>query len=841
MRAPPLRLFLISIFALRDRARQLFRRTPALVLIGVVWLYAQTTTAGEGATMRKTDMPRRAIARMMPNDAQFPEQWALHNTGQSGSMTNRDVYAEKAWDITRGDSSVVIAVLDDGFEMTHPDLAANFFINPLEYGGGKQTNGVDDDGNGRIDDWRGWDFYNNDNDPSPVVATDSHGAQSAGLVAAVADNGEGVAGLAHGCRILPVRVVSNNRAVSSSAWNDAIRYAARFADVISIGVSMDTNDVSDALRYAVTDGRDGLGCVVCAALGNDGVFRRYSNEANAAPEVISVSGTSNYDRRSYFADYGPALGMMAPAGGGNISVFTTDRTGGLGYSTNDYAGMKGTSVAAPLAASAAALVISEHPSWTALDVRQVLEASCDKIDAAARPYNGRGWNAQYGFGRLNAWAALTTPQQPRDKHEPDNTTNAAAGIEDGELQYRSIEPGTDVDWVCVPVSNQVDLRLTIVGVTNIHLGLYSNGASIAEAAPAPYSILTVSNLNAGTYYARIASYSGAAVSNYGMHLAFLNTTDAYEGDNSTNTAQTIAPREMQYRSLYPAGDADWAKFALGTNATVYITTMGEWGGDTLLWLMDSATNVLAYNDDANTNTRYSRISAQLTAGAYYIRLEEYSGIVLPAYQVILETFETDANEPDNATNAAVSIVSGERAGRTLYPTGDVDWLVFTLTNEANALIMTDTVNRYVDADTVLSLYSNGVYIAGDDDGNGDGNTFSALYQAGLPPGVYHIKVEGKTSSTVCPNYYVALDIFEKQTAISSFAAATNGFQMSWHGDASFNYEILYGSNLLNAQAWIVAASNIEGRVGTNYWTDDGSQTAPAPGAAGARFYRLFAR
>ena len=274
---------------------------------------------------------REARSRFIPNDPDFFAQWSLHNTNQNGSVLHRDLSAERAWDITRGNTNVIVAVLDDGFELTHPDLAANVFSNSAEL-----VNALDDDFNGYTNDYRGWDFWDNDNDPSPANTNDAHGMATAGLIIAQADNGLGIAGLANLCRLLPIRVYSQDVAKDIN-WADSVEYAAQFADVMSISYFIDPLPASyDAIRYAVTSGRGGKGCVVCAAYGNDGVFRRYLADLAAAPEVLSVSGTSNYDKRSWFGDYGPSVNVVGPAGGGNIAIASTDRMGVNGYDPTDY-------------------------------------------------------------------------------------------------------------------------------------------------------------------------------------------------------------------------------------------------------------------------------------------------------------------------------------------------------------------------------------------------------------------------------------------------------------------------------------------------------------------------
>jgi subtilisin family serine protease len=140
----------------------------------------------------------------MPNDLLFELQQGLYNEGQNGALTGADIDAPGAWDITTGSGSIVIAIIDSGVDTEHLDLYENIFNNPSEMGSGREANGVDNDGNGYVDDWRGWDFYSWDNNPNPGTSGGAgHGTACAGIAAAKGNNSQrGVAGVAYGCKIL---------------------------------------------------------------------------------------------------------------------------------------------------------------------------------------------------------------------------------------------------------------------------------------------------------------------------------------------------------------------------------------------------------------------------------------------------------------------------------------------------------------------------------------------------------------------------------------------------------------------------------------------------------------
>jgi len=209
-----------------------------------------------------------------PADPLYANQWHLHNTGQSGATPDADVDAAEAWDhpdVPQGGSpDVTIAIIDTGVDIDHEDLDDNIFVNTAEANG---TPGVDDDGNGYIDDVSGWDFYHNDSDARPGV--DPHGTACAGVAAAEEGNGVGGVGVAFNCSILPVKIASDSGLFGSSTQiSDGIRYAADMADVLSNswGGGGDDSVIHSAIQYATNT----QGKVVLFATGNDADGTNYS-------------------------------------------------------------------------------------------------------------------------------------------------------------------------------------------------------------------------------------------------------------------------------------------------------------------------------------------------------------------------------------------------------------------------------------------------------------------------------------------------------------------------------------------------------------------------------------
>lgn len=229
---------------------------------------SRTLAKAKGVLWAQPNFLREIRHAYTPPNPLFYTQQALSNPGLNRAVAGADARATSAWDITTGNSSIVIAIIDDGVDISHPGL--RIFTNPGESGDGRETNGIDDDGNGYIDDVHGWDFANNDNDPSPV-GTNGHGTGTAGIAAGIFSTAAKTAGIAGGCTILPVKIADDSgNFTTDDIIATAILYAASFADVLSNswGGGSEGPAIDAAIDYAVAHGRGGKGCPVFFATGN---------------------------------------------------------------------------------------------------------------------------------------------------------------------------------------------------------------------------------------------------------------------------------------------------------------------------------------------------------------------------------------------------------------------------------------------------------------------------------------------------------------------------------------------------------------------------------------------
>lgn len=329
----------------------------------------------------------------VPNDSLINEQWALEK-----------IKAFDAWDITTGKDSVLIGVIDTGIDYLHPDLRDKLFVNNGEtgmdnLGRDKSSNGIDDDGNGFIDDFRGWDFTDRvgfpfdtttgdyldwDNDPMDENNF-SHGTAIAGIIGAQTNNSQGVAGVAPNVKIL------NIRSFDPGGFGDEDDAAAAILYAIQMGVkviNMSFGDDSfsfvlrDVIRYAYSQN-----IVLVASAGNSNSdLPHYPSGYN---EVMSIGNSTQEDYVAGSSNYGSTIDLVAPG----TQIATTIRNNG--YSLD----FSGTSAAAPFVSAAAGLILSLD-NFTNEEIRQIIKTTSDDI-------NQPGWDNKSGAGRLNLFKALS--------------------------------------------------------------------------------------------------------------------------------------------------------------------------------------------------------------------------------------------------------------------------------------------------------------------------------------------------------------------------------------------------------------------------------------------------
>ncbi len=359
----------------------------------------QALNADPGVVYAEPDLPVHAAT----TDPYWTLQWGLHNTGQTvnlvAGLTGDDIAAPDAWTTTTG-AGQTVATVDSGVELGQADLQGALAINPGEtgtdaQGHDKATNGIDDDHDGFVDDWRGWDFVDSDNTPQDG---NGHGTHVAGIIAARSDNGIGIAGVAPSSKVLPIRVLDNTGSGSSANVANAFAYAGELGIPV-VNASLGATGFSQTEENAIAAHPKTLYVVAAGNGGSDnvgdnddpgGFWPCVLPEAN----IVCVGATDSSDNPAPFSNFGAAtVDLFAP--GVNIaSTWTNDPSTGAPR----YFYASGTSMATPMVTGTLALMRAANPALAAADLKSRLLASVDPRAALA----GRSVSG----GRLDASAAV---------------------------------------------------------------------------------------------------------------------------------------------------------------------------------------------------------------------------------------------------------------------------------------------------------------------------------------------------------------------------------------------------------------------------------------------------
>lgn len=474
--------------------------------------------------------PRFAYpVEFIPNDPNYSAQWNLTK-----------IQANLAWDINRGDTNVVIGIVDTGVDWDHPDIMDNLFINWNE----NPTNGIDDDNNGYIDDYIGWDFggLSGVPDNNPMEDRPDHGTHVAGIASAVTNNGIGVASIGYKCKLMCVKTTQDNYRDPTSGLPyivfgyEGIIYAANNGAKI-INCSWGGGGFSlygrDAINFA-----NSKGALVVAAAGNENSSsKHYPSDYNY---VLSVASTDQGDMKSSFSNYGTSVDVSAPGSG----IYST-------WQNNTYSYASGTSMASPLAAGLAGLVKSRFPNYSPLQVGEQIRVNCDDI------YNVNGsYIDMLGKGRINAYKSL-------------NETNSKSVR--AVLYYFSDVEGGNGNGVIEPG------EIIYIGIKYMNYLQSVSGLTIQLESKTQYATVQNGFYNAGTIVA------GDTFSNYSSRFSF------------TVSSSIPANTELSFKLIFSNGSS--------YNDFQYISVIGkptyatQSGNDVSLTLTSKGN--LGFNDYPN--------------------------------------------------------------------------------------------------------------------------------------------------------------------------------------------------------------------------------------------------
>ena len=421
------------------------------------------------------------VLNTIPNDSEYSNQWGLKNDGtfsNAPSVSGADIEMELAWDIETGDPNMIVAIIDTGLRLAHPEFSGRLWNNVNEV-----ADGTDTDNNGFIDDLvAGWDFINSDNDPTD---DHGHGTNVAGIALASGNNTIGYAGVNWNAKVMICKALNENNSGSYAAMAGAIYYAVdNGAKVInmSIGGSGNSITLSDAIDYCYDNGVVLVACMM-----------NFNNSVTYYPagynKTIAVGATNPDDTRSnpFFwsttsgSNFGSHIDLVAP---GNYMY-------GLSDTSDTYYGSYwgGTSQASPLVAGVVSLLLSQNPALTFEEIRTILrESSEDQVGDPSEDING--FDTYYGYGRLNAKNALSH-QALSIKHFENANKNIV-------IYPNPINRNSQLE-----ISNLIDGDYTI----NIYNAFGQNLQSKNTSTYNSKITFSISNLNAGIYFLRVKNES----------------------------------------------------------------------------------------------------------------------------------------------------------------------------------------------------------------------------------------------------------------------------------------------------------------------------------------------
>ena len=332
------------------------------------------------------------ITPKTPNDPEYRKMWNLDNTGQTGGTADADTDEPEAWGTTTGATGTVVAVIDTGVDINHPDLNDNVWTNPDETPG----NGVDDDRNGYVDDIHGWDFVDENSSVFDSATDDSHGTHVAGTIGAEGNNSIGITGVNWQTKIMPLKFIGSSRFGYGSDFVEALNYAVAEGITISNNSwagSSYSQTIMDAIKRA-----DAAGHLIVAGAANGGSDSVGDNNdvtpmypaSYDSPNVIAVAASDRNDALASFSNYGATSVDLAAPG---TDILSTVPGGTYGYKS-------GTSMATPHVSGIAALLKSKEPTLDAAGMK-------DRILRYAEKKEGLSGKVATG-GRANAYQSLNS-------------------------------------------------------------------------------------------------------------------------------------------------------------------------------------------------------------------------------------------------------------------------------------------------------------------------------------------------------------------------------------------------------------------------------------------------
>ena len=462
---------------------------------------------------------------LTPNDPYYSMEWHLAK-----------IQAPLAWDITTGSETVTIAILDSGINSAHPDLTG--LVVP------------------------GWNFYDNNADTTDVTG---HGTAVAGQACTLGNNGIGIAALAWGCKIMPLRVADPDGYTSYSMIASALTYAAdhgaRVANA-SFTITGSSSTLSSAAQYL-----ESKGGVFTGSAGNDASFDSTADD----PYILRVSATDSSDVIASFSATGNNIDLCAPG----VNIVTTTKSGGYGYGT-------GTSASAPIVAGVAALMISANPAVSGAQIRDILKETADDLGTP-------GWDPTYGWGRVNAYKAVQAAL---------NAGNGDSSVPTCQIVAPSAG-STLADTVTIAVNASDN-----IGVTRVELSF--NGTVVATSTTTPANFTwNTTQYASGPYVLQALAYDAAG--NVGSSTTVSVTVQNSVPDTTAPTVQVLSP---------VSGSTVSGTLTVNVSATdnVGVTKVEWYLNGTVTGSTAGSTAAFTWNTSTSPNGAYTIVAKAYDAG-----------------------------------------------------------------------------------------------------------------------------------------------------------------------------------------------------------------------------------
>lgn len=565
-------------------------------------------------------------AAFIPSDNDYRYQWNLDT-----------INAPSAWDITKGSSSIIIAVLDTGIDFSHPELKDHILSS-------------------------GYDYVNNDRYPGD---DNGHGTMVAGVIGAKM-NGSGIVGIDCPARILPIKVLDRYGSGYTQSIARGIVYAVnRGAKIINLSLAGPyySQGVKDAISYAHSKGR-----IVIAASGNDGEHE--ITYPAAYPYVIAVGATDSDDQLSSFSNYGSYVDVVAPG----EDIFTTAPLYHTYLNQYNYALADGTSFAAPQVSALAGLILSLYPNLSPDQVEGM-------IKGGAKDIGPKGKDMYYGYGRIDLYRSFV------DKYEPNFNQDHGAIIPIGQSVQANFVPARDSDYYKYYIKQGYKFNISVTPAegTNIVIRLYNNAGSLIKTinqyGDGKAESGSVIQTEDGYINVQVFDYRGRIIrKNY---ILKTSKDDIYENNNTQLTAYYLKNLPSQFNAqISGKNDIDWYKFMFnrGGELKVDLTNYSNAAG----WHLElyNKNNKIIYRTEQGSDFTGASTFKLDNGGTYYLKLYNNNGVdVIKDYRLGVNYAEKDIYEPNDninniVSNSVLEIKNGQPIIGNFHANGDIDYYYF---------------------------------------------------------------------------------------------------------------------------------------------------------------------